>query len=84
MKEKINEKINEIIEHILSKKPEDITYNEYRILDSKYACLKWDEEQAGRRQKMSELFASALENPFGSPLPACSLPDPVPDDKKGE
>lgn len=84
MKEKINKKINEIIEHILSKKPEDITYNEYRILDSKYACLKWDEEQADRQKEMTDFFAKTLGSSCCSVAPRMVLPDPVPDEKKGE
>ena len=85
MKEKINNKINEVIEHILSKKVENITYNEYRILDNKYASLKWEEEQKGRNKEIAEMIAKTFGNSCCCTAPGTPLPDPVPeDDKKGE
>ena len=36
MEEKIEKKINEIIEYIMSKKAEEITYSDYKILDLLY------------------------------------------------
>ena len=77
MKEKIQAKIYEVIETILNKKPEDITYNEYRILDSKYASLKWEEEQASKNKEMAELWAKTLGNNIFGGIPA-PLPDPEP------
>ena len=45
MKEKIESKINEILEVIISKDAGDITYDEYRILDNRLSALKWEESK---------------------------------------
>lgn len=81
LKDKINKKIDDVIEYIISKEPKDITYNEYRILDSKLASIKWEEEQASKNKEMSELWAKAMSNGIwgGSCCTPC-LPDPVKED----
>lgn len=80
MKDKIKEKINDVIENIIAKKPEDITYNEYRILDCKYSQLKWEEEQALKNKDFKDLWLKAMETSccgFGSMTPM--LPEPSED-----
>ena len=81
LKDKINKKIDEVIEYIIGKDTKDITYNEYRILDSKLTSLKWEEEQASKNKEMSELWAKAMSNGIwgGSCCTPC-LPDPVKED----
>ena len=68
MKEKIEAKINEVLESIMSKDAKDITYNEYRILDNKLANLKWDESQQERNKDMAELMLKTIGT-FGSSVP---------------
>ncbi len=63
MKEKIEKKLNEIIDYIISKNPADITYNEYRILDNCLNHIKYDEEQKEKSKKMIEAMTSALTFP---------------------
>lgn len=77
-KDKINSKIDDVIEYIISKEPKDITYNEYRILDSKLISIKYEEEQEAKSKEMSELWAKAMSNSIwgGSCCTPC-LPDPV-------
>ena len=80
-KEKIKAKIDEVIETIINKDPKDITYNEYRILDSKLISIKYEEEQEAKSKEMSELWAKAMSNSIcgGSCCTPC-LPDPVKED----
>lgn len=80
-KDKIKAKIDDVIEHIISKDPKDISYNEYRILDAKLTSIKWEEEQASKNKEMSELWAKAMSNGIwgGSCCTPC-LPDPVKED----
>ena len=68
MKEKIERKINEIIESIISKDPKEITYNEYRILDSKLSAIKYEEEQKIRNKEMAELVGKTFGYGFGTPV----------------
>ena len=77
-KDKIKAKIDDVIEYIISKEPKDITYNEYRILDSKLISIKYEEEQEAKSKEMSELWAKAMSNSIwgGSCCTPC-LPDPV-------
>lgn len=80
-KDKIKGKIDDVIEYIIGKEPKDITYNEYRILDSKLISIKYEEEQEAKSKEMSELWAKAMSNSIwgGSCCTPC-LPDPVKED----
>ena len=69
MKEKIEAKINEILESIMSKDVKDITYNEYRILDNKLSAIKWEESQQEKNKDMAELVLKTMGG-FGSSMPA--------------
>lgn len=64
MKEKIEAKINEFIEHILSKPVEDVTYNDYIILDSKLNALKAAESNDAHRKEMVELMGKIMTEPI--------------------
>ena len=61
MKDKIEAKVNEVIEYIISKNPEDITYNEYRILDNRLASLKYEKDQKERDEMMAALTGSLFK-----------------------
>lgn len=81
MKDKIIAKIDEVIETIIAKDPKDVTYNEYRILDSKLSSIKWEEEQEAKSKEMSELWAKAMSNGiWGASCCTPCLPDPVKED----
>lgn len=81
-KDKIKVKIDDVIEYIISKEPKDITYNEYRILDSKLSSIKWEEEQAAKSKEMAELWSKTLGNNIFSGFGGTTsyLPDPVKED----
>lgn len=78
MKERIETKISEVLENILSKDVKDITYNEYFILDSKLSSLKWEEEQKEKNKDMMELMAKTIG--FGSCSSVKPLPAPTKED----
>lgn len=65
MKEKIEAKLNEIIESIISKDAGDITYNEYRILDNRLSTIKYEEERQEKNREMAELMVKTIGG-FGS------------------
>lgn len=67
MKEQLEQKITEVIEYILSKDAKDITYSEYKILDSKLSSIKYEEERAKNNQEISELMTKMLTKSIGSP-----------------
>lgn len=73
MKERIEEKVNEVIEYIISKKPEDISFNEYRILDWKLQAIKYEKDQQEHNQKMAEMTAQIFNGSFSKP--PMMLPD---------
>ena len=60
MKDKIEAKIDEILEMIISKDAKYITYNEYLILDNRLAKIKWDEQQHEKNKDMAELMVKAF------------------------
>lgn len=69
MKKRLEEKINEVIETIMSKDPEDITYNEYRILDNKLSNIKWEEEQKERNKELAMMMGKTFCSGFVAPEP---------------
>ena len=77
MRNKIESKINEVIDYIVSKQPEDITYNEYRILDNKLASFKYDDERKERDMEMAELLGRVFKG--SSNIPPSPLPDALGD-----
>ena len=73
MKEKIENKITEIIDYITSKDAKHISYNEYRILDSKLSSIKYEEESKERNKHFAEMMASTFAGSFSGSKP---LPEP--------
>ena len=69
MREKIEKKITDIIDFIISKDVDKITYNEYRILDNKLSSMKFEEENKERNKHFAEMMASTFAGSFGGPTP---------------
>ena len=65
MKEKIEGKINEIIEHIVKKPAEEITLDDYTILTNELHDIRSKEAQAESGKRMADLMANAFSG-FGS------------------
>lgn len=72
MKEKIENKIDEVIETIIEKDAKEVTYNEYRILENRYSFLKYEEEQRERNKKL----VNVITDTFSS----LQLPQPLPEE----
>jgi ribonucleotide reductase alpha subunit len=72
MKEKIENKINEVIEAIIAKDAKDVSYNEYRILENRYSFLRYEDEQKERNKKLINVITDTLSS--------ASLPHPLPDE----
>ena len=73
MREKIEKKITDIIDFIISKDVDKITYNEYRILDNKLSNMKFEEESKERNKHFAEMMASTFAGSFGGPTPLPEL-----------
>ena len=63
MKERIEEKINAVVEYILSKPEAAITPEEYGILANELIQIRNHEGNEERNRRMAELMASALSTP---------------------
>lgn len=72
MKEKIEAKVNEIIDYIIAKEPKDITVNDYFILDSKLQSIKYEEDQVRRNKDMAEMTAKIFSG--SSNIPSSKIP----------
>ena len=57
MKEKIENKIIEIVEHIISKSVEEVTLDEYTILQNELKEITYRESQADHAKRMAELMS---------------------------
>lgn len=73
MKEKIEAKIDEIIDYIITKDPSEITYNEFRILDARRSAICYEVEMKRRQEEMIELTSKVFAPSITPPGP---LPDP--------
>lgn len=74
MVEKIETKMNEIVDYIISKEPKNITYNEYRILESRYVTLKYELDQSKQKERWGQLMSEAFNFP---PVPLKTLPPDI-------
>ena len=63
MKERIEEKVNAVVEYILSKPETAITPEEYGILTNELMRICNREETAERSKRMAELMAGAFSAP---------------------
>ena len=60
MEEKIENKMTEVVEYILSKPKETITADEYMILASEVKDLRFRREQAEQGDRMGKLLAAVF------------------------
>ena len=65
MEEKIQEKIDAIIERIISKPTEEITLDDYTILSSELKDIRFRKTQAEHKEQLLKLMASSPVG-FGS------------------
>lgn len=60
MKERIEKKLEERIEYILNKNVEEITSEEFGILDLKLSNMKYEETKEERDKKFAELISKIM------------------------
>ena len=60
MKEKIEEKLNKRLELILEKEVEDISREDFEILERTLSKIEFEENEEKRKQEYAELVAKAL------------------------
>lgn len=60
MKERIEGKINEIIEFIINKPTEEITLDDYTVLTNELHDIRFKEAQAEHGKRMAELMAAGF------------------------
>ena len=67
MKEKIEKKIEAIIDYIISKPEEKITADDYMILASEVRDIRFREHEAVKEERMERLLANGVSafNGFG-------------------
>ena len=65
MKERIETKINDIIEHILAKPVENMNVDDYNILSSELREALFRESQAESGRRMADLLAAAFPDSAG-------------------
>ena len=66
MREKIENKLAEIVDAIVSKKPDTITKNEYDILAAELRRIIYSEEMKEKNKKFAEAMGSMIGNGFGA------------------
>ena len=59
MKEKIEKKISEIVDYIVSKPAEEVTLDDYTILTNELKDVRLRDSQADYNKRMAELFTLA-------------------------
>ena len=57
MKQKIETKIEEIIDYIVSKPVEEVTLDDYTVLTNELKDIRFRETQVGQNKRMAELMA---------------------------
>ena len=66
MKEKIESKIEEIVDFIVSKPIGEVTLDDYTILTNELKDIRFRESQAGQNKRMAELMSMVA-------APACPV-----------
>lgn len=62
MKERIEKKIDDIVNYILEKPVEKVTHEDYGILENKLRDIRFRENEHEQAKRMADLVASAFPN----------------------
>lgn len=60
MKEKLEKKIEAIVDYIINKPENEITLDDYNVLSSELRDIRFREQQADNAKRMSELMACSI------------------------
>ena len=64
MKEKIETKIEEIVDFIVKKPIKEVTLDDYTILNNELKDIRFRESQIGQNRRMAELMALATDSSY--------------------
>lgn len=76
MKEQLENKINEIIQYLISKPNDQITYNEYCILESSLRDIRNFEDSIKNKQELEQLMGKFMSNSISNSYPTPLVPLP--------
>lgn len=65
MKEKLENKIEAIVDFIINKPENEITLDDYNVLSSELRDIRFREQQADNAKRMSELMACSIPSYSG-------------------
>ena len=65
MEEKINNKIEALIDYIINKPNEEITLDDYNILSAEIRDIRFRKSQEGSTERMARLMAAAFPGVAG-------------------
>lgn len=66
MKERIEKKIADIVEHIISKSIEEVTLDDYTVLTYELKDIRSQESSADSARRMAELLSVGFNSPVAS------------------
>lgn len=65
MKERIESKIEEIVDHIISKPVEEVTLDDYTVLTNELKGIEYKQAQSDNSKRMAELMSTMVAAPAG-------------------
>ena len=63
MKEKIEIKIEEIVDHIINKPVEEVTLDDYTVLTNELKAIEYKQAQSDNSKRMAELMSTMVASP---------------------
>ena len=65
MKERIQAKIEEIVDYIINKPVEEVTLDEYTVLTNELKGIEYKQTQSDNSKRMAELMSAMVATPAG-------------------
>lgn len=65
MKERIEAKIEEIVDYIINKPVEEVTLDEYTVLTNELKGIEYKQTQSDNSKRMAELMSAMVTTPAG-------------------
>ena len=65
MKERIEAKIEEIVDYIINKPVEEVTLDEYTVLTNELKGIEYKQTQSDNSKRMAELMSAMVATPAG-------------------
>lgn len=65
MKERIEAKIEEIVDYIINKPVEEVTLDDYTVLTNELKGIEYKQTQSDNSKRMAELMSTIVATPAG-------------------